>query len=261
MQEPSSALVHRSAIMRTFLDAAREAAQRAADLLVEGESGTGKETLAREIHAASPRRAGPFVAIRCGEIPEAFVEGELFGSAQGEVLPSAQRGVPGLLARASGGTVYLDEVWALPSGAQAALFAALETGLVTPVGGRAQMPIDVRVIASTTLRLDDLADEGRFDRQLLRRITSHRLRIPPLRERPEDIPVLVEHMLSRASPWGAQEPKGLAHGVIDLLVAHPWPGNFRELMLVLDIARVQAGQRALLEAIDLPRHLRGTADG
>jgi two-component system response regulator GlrR len=260
MQEPFSAMVHRSAIMRTFLDAAREAAQRAADLLVEGESGTGKETLAREIHAASPRRAGPFVAIRCGEIPDALVEGELFGYAWGGVLPPAHGGVPGLLARASGGTAFLDEVWALPSETQAALLAALETRLVTPVGGRAQQPIDVRVIASTTLRLDDLADEGRFDRQLLRRIASRRLRVPPLRERPEDIPVLVEHMLSRASPWGVQEPKGLAHGVIDLLVAHPWPGNFRELMLVLEIARAQVGQRALLDVGDLPWHLRKTGD-
>ncbi len=229
-------IVHRSAAMRRLVARARRVAVRHVPVLVEGESGTGKELVARAIHRASPRAAGPFVAVNCGAIPEGLVESELFGHERG-AFTGAVSARPGHFREAHGGTLFLDEVGELPLGAQVKLLRALQEREVTPVGASRAVPFDARVIAATHRNLQREAAAGRFRADLFYRLAVAVLRVPALRERPGDLTVLAEALLAHVNDEHAADPgytrKRLTAGGVSVLAAHPWPGNVRELQNTL----------------------------
>ncbi len=196
-----------------------------ATVLLTGESGTGKELLARRIHARSPRRQGPFVAVNCGAIPRELLESELFGHVRG-AFTGAVRDHKGRFEQAARGTLFLDEIGELPMDLQPKLLRALETGSVDPVGGSAPRPVDVRIVAATNRDLAVEAAADRFRSDLFFRLAVVEVRVPALRERPEDIPVLVEHFLEK---WGGGRRFKVAPDALRALRSAPWPGNVREL--------------------------------
>jgi DNA-binding NtrC family response regulator len=199
-----------------------------ATILISGESGTGKELVARALHKLSRRSAQPFVAVNCAAIPEGLVEAEFFGAERG-AYTGANASRAGYFEQAQGGTLFLDEVGELPPALQPKLLRALQEGRITRVGGRGEIALDVRVLAATNRELKREMAEGRFREDLYYRLAVLTLTLPPLRERREDIPLLVEHFARRAAqqhgaPY-APFPKGLLRTLID----RPWPGNVREL--------------------------------
>ncbi len=226
-----------SAAMREVLALAAQVAPHDTTVLVRGESGTGKEVIARHIHALSPRRERPFVQVNCGALPHDLVESELFGHEKGAFTSASQRHI-GRFERAHGGTILLDEVGELPLHAQVKLLRVLQEGELERVGGEQGIQVDVRVIAATHRDLEAMVQAGLFRADLFYRLNVFPLTILPLRERPEDIPALVEHLvggiarrLGRAAPHVT--PDGLAR-----LGAAPWPGNVRELENVLERALI-----------------------
>ncbi|HEY5933561.1 MAG TPA: sigma-54 dependent transcriptional regulator [Kofleriaceae bacterium] len=213
-------------------------------VLILGESGTGKELVARAIHENSPRRARRFVAINCAAIPPALLESELFGHMRGS-FTDAVRDKRGLFEDADGGTLFLDEVGELPSPLQAKLLRALQESEIRRVGDTANIKIDVRLVAAT---LRDLAEDvaaGRFREDLYYRLNVLPLRIPPLRERPDDIPQLARFFAARHAARHQLEAIELPQPVIDALSQQPWPGNVRELENVIERALVLADKPAI----------------
>jgi two-component system response regulator AtoC len=199
-----------------------------ATVLVLGESGTGKELVARALHEASARRDGPFVSVNCAALPATLLEAELFGFERG-AFTGAHALRKGLFEAASGGTVFLDEVGDMPLEAQAKLLRVLQEREVVRVGGRAPVPVDVRVVAATHRALRARVAEGTFREDLLYRLEVVPVRLPPLRARPEDIPGLVQHFLTRhAGRHGVRAP-ALTPALRAAVLAHAWPGNVREL--------------------------------
>jgi DNA-binding NtrC family response regulator len=199
-----------------------------ATILISGESGTGKELVARALHKLSRRAARPFVAVNCAAIPEGLIEAEFFGAERG-AYTGANASRAGYFEQAQGGTLFLDELGELPLALQPKLLRALQEGRITRVGGRGEIALDVRVLAATNRELKREMAEGRFREDLYYRLAVLTLTLPPLRERREDIPLLVEHFARRAAqqhgvPY-APFPKGLLRTLID----RPWPGNVREL--------------------------------
>jgi DNA-binding NtrC family response regulator len=197
-------------------------------VLVEGETGTGKELLARAIHAESARAAQPFLAQNCAAIPETLLESELFGHVRG-AFTGAERARPGLFVEADGGTLFLDEVGEMSAAMQAMLLRVLQDGVVRPVGGSTERRVDVRVIAATNRSLEAAGRRGTFRSDLLYRLRGFTIRLPPLRERREDVPLLAEHFLAR---WAALEGvavPGFDARALVCLGSYAWPGNVREL--------------------------------
>jgi len=194
---------------------------------VHGESGTGKELVARALHDLGPRGRGPFVAQNVSAIPATLFESELFGHERG-AFTGANRSSEGLFRRASGGTLFLDEIGDMPLDLQAKLLRVLETSEVRAVGGTRSVRVDVRVISATHHDLKELVREGRFREDLFYRLNVIRIEVPPLRERPDDIPVLVEHFLSERAGSLGERPE-IGEGVMKALVAYAWPGNVRQL--------------------------------
>jgi two-component system response regulator HydG len=223
------ALVGSSAPMRALQEFVGRVAPTAATVLITGESGTGKELIARALHETSPRRDAPFVAVNCTALPESLLESELFGHARGAFsgATSARRG---LFAEADGGTLLLDEIGDMPAPLQARLLRVLQDGEVRPVGSDAIRRVDVRLLAATHQDLEKRVAAGQFRADLFFRLNVVTVTAPPLRERREDLPALVEHFLARARQRnrlaGAQR---LTPEVLDRLAAYPWPGNVREL--------------------------------
>jgi two-component system NtrC family response regulator len=231
------------------------AASSDATVLILGESGTGKELAARALHLNSPRREGPFVVVNCASIPESLIESELFGHRKG-AFTGATEERRGKFEIASGGTIFLDEIGELPIGLQPRLLRVLQEGEVDKVGENQPIRVDVRVVASTHQDLEARVREGTFREDLWYRLNVVPLRLPPLRERAEDLPVLVEHfLLKHAKRHGRPVPR-VAPEVIDRLQRHAWPGNVRELENLLERLVVLARSDALAEA-DLPASMRG----
>jgi DNA-binding NtrC family response regulator len=208
------------------LRALTRVAQSSVSLLLFGESGTGKEVLARALHAGS-ERGGQFVAINCGALPSALVESLLFGHVRG-AFSSAVRDEPGLLRAADGGTLFLDEIGDLPSAAQASLLRVLQGREVVPVGGTRPMPVDLRVICATHRSLDALAARSAFRADLLARLDGFRYTIPPLRERREDLGLLIAALLGKLAP-GRESTVSFSPAAARLIGSHPWTMNVREL--------------------------------
>jgi two-component system nitrogen regulation response regulator GlnG len=212
-----------------------------ATVLVRGESGTGKELVARALHRASPRSTGPFVALNCAALPETLVESELFGHTRG-AFTGAERDRVGLFPSARDGTLFLDEVGELTPASQAKLLRVLDRGTFRPIGAIVEQKADVRVVAATNRELLPLVEEGKFRRDLYYRLAVLEIRLPPLRERIEDIPILVASFLERR--WPARPLRVAPHAMGELLAA-AWPGNVRELESVIERTVLRCSDEAI----------------
>lgn len=243
----SERVIEDPAMKRLFAMAAR-VAHGDATVLIQGESGTGKEVLARYIHSSSPREAGPFVAINCAAIPENMLEAELFGYEKG-AYTGAQQSVPGRFEMAQGGTLLLDEISEMDLNLQAKLLRVLQEREVERLGGRKTIRLDVRVLATTNRNLREQVGRGDFREDLYYRLSVFPLRIPPLRERPDDILALARALLARHWHSGKAAPE-LGADALALLKSHGWPGNVRELDNVIQRALIlQSG--GIIHADDL----------
>ena len=205
--------------------------------LLQGESGTGKELFARAIHSLSPRKDGPFVAINCGALPDTLLESELFGYKAG-AFTDARKDKPGRVALAEGGTLFLDEIGDVSVALQVRLLRFLQDRVYQPLGGTRSEKADVRVVVATHRNLEAMVRDGTFREDLFYRINVVRLVLPPLRERREDIPLLVEQFVKKFSRLNGKEIQGVAPEVISLLMAHDFPGNIRELENIVEYATV-----------------------
>lgn len=221
-------MVGKSAALRGMQEQLRVAAASDAPVLIVGESGSGKELVARTIHALSGRNARPFVPVNASAIPEALAEAELFGAERG-AFTGATHARAGLFEEAHMGTLFLDEVTEMPISLQPKLLRVLEDGSVRRVGGRAEMICDVRLIAATNRVPLQAVSEGRLRSDLLYRLDVLRIDVPPLRERKEDIPALVEHFVLQNTEGQGRERLGITNEALDAMTAHDWPGNIREL--------------------------------
>jgi two-component system response regulator AtoC len=230
--------------MIEVLELIERAAEYKATVLLTGESGTGKEVLARAIHAQSPRRAEAFVAVNCGAIPETLLESELFGHARG-AFTGADRARRGLFVEADGGTLFLDEVGEMPQALQVKLLRVLQEEEVRPLGESKSRRVDVRVIAATARELEAEVAEGRFREDLFYRLNVLRVVVPPLRERREDIPLLVDHFLAQARDTLGKPVRGISDDALARLVSYRWPGNVRELENVIERAVILARDEQL----------------
>ncbi len=221
-------IITRSPRMQAVLKTAEKAAASAIPVLIEGESGVGKELIARAIHGSGERRSRPFVAVNCGAIPDNLVESTLFGHEKGAFTGATERHA-GKFVEASGGTLLLDEVGELPLAAQVKLLRALQEDEVDPVGGRKSVKVDVRVVSASNRNLIAAVKEGRFREDLFYRLHVFPITVPPLRERPEDIPDLVRHFLVRFNAEEGKRIRVVAADAMALLARCPWPGNVRQL--------------------------------
>jgi two-component system NtrC family response regulator len=208
-----------------------------ANVLIRGETGTGKELVARAIHEGSPRAAGPLVAVNCGALPEHLVESELFGHRKG-AFTGADEHRAGLFEVADGGTLFLDEIGELPKQLQSRLLRALESGEIRRVGDNQPITVDVRVVCATHRSLEEMVATAEFREDLLFRINTFEIAIPPLRERIEDLPELVRHFVHKARPQTPPDAVVVMPEVLETLAHHRWPGNIRELANVIEHALV-----------------------
>jgi two-component system response regulator HydG len=247
-------LVGQSPSMQAVYDLIERVAGSDATVLVSGESGTGKELVARAIHAQSRRRSGPFVAINCAAMPENLLESELFGHARG-AFTDAKTAEAGLFARANQGTIFLDEIGDMPVGLQPKLLRVLQERTVRPVGGREEVPIDVRVISATNRDLESAIEEGRFRGDLYYRINVVHVPIPPLRARVGDVLPLAQHFLSLFAVRSGKSITGIAAPAAEKLVSYAWPGNVRELQNCMERA-VALTQFDQIVVDDLPEKVR-----
>lgn len=241
-------ILHRSQTMKRVILRARRVAPRSVPVLIEGETGTGKELLARAIHGASSRKGRPFVAVNCGAIPAELVEAELFGHEKGAFTGAIARRT-GYFEEANGGTLFLDEVGELPKPAQVKLLRALQECEIVPVGSPKPKKIDVRWIAATNRSLQAEVAVARFREDLFHRLAVAVLHLPPLRERREDLVLLIDHFLAQVNHEGAEQPGYIAKKLSvrgrDLLIDHPWPGNVRELLNTLRRAALWSAEATL----------------
>jgi two-component system response regulator AtoC len=246
--------------MQEILRTVRKIAEYKTTVLVTGESGTGKELIARAIHEQSPRGSSgaPFVAVNCGAIPETLIESELFGHKKGS-FTDAIRDKKGLFEEASGGTLFLDEIGELPLGPQVKLLRALQEQMIRPIGATLDEAVDVRVVAATVRDLGVEVKEGRFREDLYYRLNVILVHLPPLRDRREDIPVLVEHFVARTNRKLGTQLQGASPEAMKLLMEYAWPGNVRELENTIERAMVLS-EGARIEVDGLPERVRETRD-
>lgn len=249
-------IVGRSAAMRRLFELLPQVAESDATLLIEGESGTGKELVARAIHNLSPRGKQRFVALNCGALPDSLLESELFGYKAG-AFTDARRDKPGRLAVANRGTLFLDEIGDISAAMQTRLLRVLQERVYEPLGSVEPVSADVRVVAATHRDLDDLMRAGRFRDDLYYRINVVRLRLPPLRERREDIPLLAERFVARFNRVQGKGVVGISEAALAVLMAHGYPGNVRELENIIEHAFVLC-RGALIEPQHLPPALQAS---
>jgi two-component system, NtrC family, response regulator AtoC len=237
--------------IREMLRTIDKAAPYNTTVLVTGETGTGKELVARTLHEKSPRREGPFVGVNCSALPETLLESELFGHQRG-AFTGASASRKGVFAQADRGTLLLDEIGTMPAGLQAKLLRTLEEGTIRPLGAEKEIPVDVRVVAATNADLSQLMKQGEFREDLFFRLNVLSIRVPPLRERREDIPLLARHFIERNCE-GEPLPE-LQEETLDLLQQAPWPGNVRQLANVIERACLLCDGEWILPK-DLPEGL------
>ena len=257
-------IVAASEPMVEVLEVLERAAEFKATVLLTGESGTGKEILARAIHQQSGRQQAAFVAVNCGAIPEPLLESELFGHVKG-AFTGANRSRRGLFVEADGGTLFLDEIGELPASLQVKLLRVLQEEEVRPVGESKPRSVDVRVLAATSRDLEREVREGRFREDLFYRLDVVRIHVPPLRERREDIPLLVDHFVEHFAASLGKDVRTVSDAALSRLCAHRWPGNVRELENVIERAMILAdadtlGVETLPPAIADPPDPAGAAE-
>jgi DNA-binding NtrC family response regulator len=252
-------LLGESPAMKRVLDLVTTVAGSETTVLITGESGTGKELVARAIHSASARRYNPMVVVNCGALPEGILESELFGHEAG-AFTGARARHKGKFEAAEGGTVFLDEIGEVSAKVQVELLRVLEDKAVTRLGGNTPITVDFRVIAATNRDLQAAVRTGQFREDLYWRLNVVNIHIPPLRERPEDIPVLASHFLSRFAQAMSRKPMRFSPEATDALIAYPWPGNVRELQNAVERA-VVVGHGEMVLAHDLPLRVTETPNG
>jgi DNA-binding NtrC family response regulator len=243
-------MIGNSAAMLTVFDQARRAAMVGSTVLITGESGTGKELIAEAIHHNSPRHDGPFVTVNMAAVPENLVESELFGHAKGSFTGAAASRI-GRFEAANGGTLFIDEIGDFASASQSKLLRVLENQIITPVGSNDQRQIDARVVAATSRNLEEMAREGDFREDLYYRLNVITILIPPLRNRREDIPLLVEHFLKLLGEANGKSEIVLAPELLRFFETFDWPGNVRQLRNCLESMIVMARENTLTLS-DLP---------
>jgi two-component system response regulator PilR (NtrC family) len=243
-------LVGKSAAMAKLFEMVKKLSKVKSNVLIAGESGTGKELFAKALHYNGPMRNKPFIAVNCGAIPQTLIESELFGYRRG-AFTGAIRDKVGYFEAANGGTLFLDEISTLPVGVQSSLLRVLEERVVVPVGDTQPRPIDVRIVAASNRDLGKMVAAGEFREDLLFRLNVVTLQLPPLRSRKEDIPLLVEHFLSRYTQQMNKQVPGVTNGAMRALLNHQWRGNVRELENVIERAVIFADDRPI-SVQDLP---------
>jgi transcriptional regulator with PAS, ATPase and Fis domain len=247
-------LVGRSDVVAHLLSRIDAVGRRNSTVLLRGESGVGKELVAQQIHNASTRARGPFVAVDCTTLRDTLFESQLFGHVKG-AFTGAQHPTLGFWRAADGGTLFLDEIGELPLPMQAKFLRSLQDRAVIPVGGVEPIPVNVRVIAATHRNLEEMVRNGLFREDLYFRIKVVRLDVPPLRERMGDVPELANYFLNRLSELYQEPPKRLGPAAIDALTTYTWPGNVRELANAIEYAYVLS-QSEVLAPADLPDEIR-----
>lgn len=245
-------IVGRAPEMEKLYRIIAKAANSVHPVLILGESGTGKEMVARSIHYSGPFRDKPFIPVDCGSLVPTLIESELFGYVKG-AFTGANQAKDGLMAIAEGGTIFLDEVGELPVDLQAKMLRAIQEKEIRPVGSTRRVPINVRILAATNRDLEQAVMEGSFRRDLFFRLNVLSLRIPPLRERRQDIPLLIGHFLERMARTSGQE-KMLSDDALKAMLAHDWPGNVRELENCLERSCAFTSG-PLIHLADLPREI------
>ncbi len=246
-----------SAPMRRVFEILRQVSPTNATVLVLGESGTGKELVARAIHTNSPRSGRNFVAMNCAALSEGLIESELFGHTKG-AFTGAVAAKEGRIVHADRGTLFLDEVGDMPLETQAKLLRVLETREVQPVGGNQVRKVDIRLVAATNHDLAKLVAKGRFREDLLYRLQVVTVELPPLRERREDLPLLLDHFIAEFARQHGRAVRGISPEARAVLMRHPWPGNVRELRNAVE-TMVLLARSDVLDLEDVPEILRGQA--
>jgi len=241
-------IIGSSAAMRELASMVSMVAPRSATVLIEGETGTGKELVAQAVHRLSDRSSKPLVVLNCAAIPESLLEAELFGHTRGAFTGAVQSRV-GRIEAANGGTLFLDEIGEMPLALQAKMLRFLECGELQRIGDNEISRVDVRVVAATHQPLEQHAAEGKFRLDLYHRLAVFPVEIPPLRERMEDLPMLVEHILAQLAQ--RSQAKRTGEGTLQILSAHAWPGNVRELGHVLERASILSGQSSVIHPPDI----------
>ena len=252
-------IIGHSAPLKAVVDKVRLVAPSRATILIEGESGTGKELIAQAIHQVSPRTRAPFIAVHCAALSESLLESEIFGHEKGSFTGATERRV-GRFESADGGTLFLDEIGEISASTQVKLLRFLETRSIERVGGSKPIDLDVRLVAATNRTLDQLVKEGKFREDLFFRLNVVRITMPPLRDRAEDIPLLLAHFIRIFATENGLPPLTLDPGAVQTLQRYPWPGNIRELRNFCENAVVMHRGKSLSE-YDLEPKFRGTAAG
>jgi DNA-binding NtrC family response regulator len=248
-------IIGKSKRMREVFELIKLVADSDAAVLVQGESGTGKELVASAIHYNSPRRAQPYIRVSCASLPESLIESELFGFEKGAFTGASERRV-GRFEAASGGTLFLDEIGELPLGIQVKLLRVLQEKQIERLGSHRSIKVDVRIVSASLRPLEEEIAAGRFRDDLLFRVNTVAIHLPPLRERKEDIPVLAQTFLEEFSRERGKQIEGLTDSVQEAFDAYPWPGNVRELRNVIERAVLFCNSsRITIE--ELPATLRG----
>jgi two-component system NtrC family response regulator len=234
---PWRGIVGESGVLRDIIRRIEAVSATASTVLITGETGTGKELVARAIHDAGARRHMPFVSVNCAAIPASLLESELFGHVRG-AFTGAVSNRSGRFFLANGGTIFLDEIGTMAADLQSKLLRVLQEREIEPLGGERTVSIDVRVVAATNRDLRQLVASGRFQEDLFYRLNVIPIAVPPLRERLDDIPLLVEHFVARCADQCGKRIDAVERGVIELLQSHDWPGNVRELQNTIERAVV-----------------------
>jgi Nif-specific regulatory protein len=241
--------------MRAVFEQIRKVVDTRVTVLIEGETGTGKELIASAVHYWSARRDRLFVAQNCAALPESLLESELFGHKRG-AFTGATEEKKGLFEIADGGTLFLDEIGEMPLSLQAKLLRALQEGEIRPVGGTSTKRVDVRIVAATNRDLEKEVAEGRFREDLFYRLRVFPIRIPPLRERREDVPLLAEHFLSRYRAEFGKPIAGFSQQAMEVMQAYKWPGNVRELENEVQRLVIQLDPGEFVQPEDLAPRIR-----
>ncbi|MDO8434040.1 MAG: sigma-54 dependent transcriptional regulator, partial [Candidatus Binatus sp.] len=247
-------LFGRSLVMRRVITAIERLAQSSASVVITGESGTGKELVARTIHETSPRRSAPYVPVNCAAIPETLMESELFGHERGS-FTGADRRKEGCFEAANGGTLLLDEITEMKVELQAKLLRVIEEQKLRRVGGTTEIPLDVRVLAASNRDIEQAVRDGKLRSDLYYRLNVFTITLPPLRERADDIPQLVQMFISHYAQQNHKDVVGIDSDVMEAFRGHPWPGNVRQLRNVIERALIVCEGRTIRKN-DLPEDFR-----
>jgi DNA-binding NtrC family response regulator len=252
-------LIGKSPSMQNIFSLIERISESSSNVLITGESGTGKELVARATHYNGNRKEGPFIALNCAAIPETLLESELFGYKKG-AFTDAKSDKKGLIFEAKEGTLFMDEITEMPPTLQAKLLRVIEEREVRPLGDTVSYPFDVRIISTTNQDIQALIREGRFREDLYYRLKVIDIEIPPLRERREDIPLLIQHFIAKLGKDSKKKVSGVSEDALRILLNYPWPGNIRELENVIQRA-ITLGQHEMVLPEDLPPLMTRETEG